>query len=39
MEEEVGVEILLVYSQESKKQVPLLWGLPSVGSAGGEGHS
>lgn len=36
---EVGPEILLVCSQESKGHAPLLWGIPSVSNVGGQGHT
>ena len=35
----VGIDTLLVCSQESRERVPLLWGTPSVGSMGGQAHT
>ena len=35
----VGIETLLVRSQESREGAPLLWGTPSVGSMGGQPHT
>ena len=35
----VGIDTLLVRSQESREWVPLLWGAPSVGGTGGQAHT